>query len=313
MISVLVLGGGPDAEHDVSRASSKAVADALSKDGLYEVHYEIIQRPTLDVLRAFPGDVVFPVLHGSFGEGGPLQDLLEADGRPYVGSGPRASRLAMDKIATKSAALSMAIPTAQTAVFDCKDEVCPLPLPVVVKPIHDGSSVGVHVCQTQGEWVQARNEVVLEINAKPGRAYMVESFIDGRELTVGMIDGEPLPTIEIVPADGLYDYEAKYHRDDTGYVLNPALPESVETTMQGRSIALCRALGIRHLARVDFMLGENDQAWLLEVNTIPGFTDHSLVPMAAAESGLEMSALCAQLVDMALRDVHTRSSVGEIA
>jgi D-alanine-D-alanine ligase len=242
------------------------------------------------------------VLHGSFGEGGPLQELLEEAGRPYVGSGPAASRLAMDKIATKAAAMRLGIPTADFAVFNAKDGVCPLPIPVVVKPVHDGSSVGLHICKTAERWRDAFAAETADMKCAPGRAVMIERYVSGRELTVGWIDDAALPVIEITPADGTYDYEAKYHRDDTRYAVGPSLPQGVTERLRAQTGELVRALGLRHLARADFLLDAAGVAWLLEVNTIPGFTDHSLVPMAARSIGLDMPALCATLVRLGLRD-----------
>jgi D-alanine-D-alanine ligase len=300
--TVLVLGGGPDAEREVSLNSSKGVADALRAGGRFKVEYRVIDRISASELRALPGDVVFPVLHGAFGEGGPLQDLLEAGGRPYVGCGPRAARLAMDKVATKLAASRVGIPTAESCVVDVKDDLLPFLPPLVVKPIHDGSSVGLHMVKCDACWPPARTAVRDDVKRQPGRAYMAERFIPGRELTVGMLDGRPLPIIHIAPADGPYDYEAKYTRDDTRYFLNPDLGAGVSERIARDASTLCEALGVRHLARVDFILDPQGRHWLLELNTMPGFTSHSLVPMAAKHSGLEMPALCNRLVELALRD-----------
>jgi D-alanine-D-alanine ligase len=302
MKTVLVLGGGPDAEREVSLNSSKGVAEALRSGGKYKVEYRVIDRITAAELKGLAGDVVFPVLHGAFGEGGPLQDMLEAGGRAYVGCGPRAARLAMDKIATKLAASRVGIPTAEACVVDVKDEFLPFPPPLVVKPVHDGSSVGLHIVKCDGCWGSAKPTIRDDVKAKPGRAYMAERFIAGRELTVGMIDGKPLPIIHIAPADGPYDYEAKYTRDDTKYFVGPDLGAGVTELIQRDASTLAQALGVRHIARVDFILDGQGRHWLLEINTMPGFTSHSLVPMAAKHTGLEMPALCETLVDLALRD-----------
>lgn len=299
---VLVLGGGPDAERAVSLVSAGCVGAALRRSGQFEVVERTIDRLTLPELAQMPADVVFPVLHGSFGEGGPLQDLLDADGRPYIGSRGAASRLAMDKIATKATALALSIGTPECFIFNARDEVCPLPLPVVVKPVHDGSSVGLHICRDGAAWRAARTTAIEDLRANPTRVYMVERFIAGRELTVGWLGSGPLPVIEIIPAEGTYDYEAKYHRDDTRYIVGPELPAGVESTLRRQAASLVAAIGVRHLGRADFLLDPLGLLWMLEVNTIPGFTDHSLVPMAARKMGLEMPALCATLVRMALQD-----------
>ncbi|VAX37649.1 D-alanine--D-alanine ligase, partial [hydrothermal vent metagenome] len=288
--SVLVLCGGPDAEHPVSLQSAEGVTEAFGRVGA-EVHRVVIDRPTVEELATLPGEVVFPVLHGCFGEGGPLQDLLEKLGRPFVGSGGRAARMAMDKLATKLLALSLGIATKPVCVFHPDDPVCPLPLPVVVKPVREGSSVGLHLCASEAAWASAHSKVSRDISEHPGRAYMVEPMVRGRELTVGVLE-EPggfvaLPTIEIVPAEGVYDFAAKYDRDDTRYVVNPEFRAGeTPAPLAEAAVALAAALGVRHLCRVDFLLDEAGEPWLLEANTMPGFTSHSLFPMAAAASGL---------------------------
>lgn len=302
MKSVLVLGGGPDAEREVSLNSSAGVADALRSTGAWKVERKIIDRLTLAELTALPGDVVFPVLHGSFGEGGPMQDLLEQDGRPYVGCGPAAARLAMDKIASKLAASRAGIPTAEAAVLNVKDDTTPFPAPFVIKPVHDGSSVGLHICKDPAQWPRIRQTVADDVKSKPGRVYMIEKFIPGRELTVGILDGQPLSIIHIQPAEGPYDYEAKYTRDDTQYHLDPSLPPGMDATIKGYAKKLFQTLSCRHVSRVDFIIDQAGNPWLLEINTMPGFTSHSLVPKAAAHAGIPMPQLCARLVDMAIRD-----------
>ena len=278
------------------------VANAIRKSGRYEVVEQTIDRISLAELRALPGDVVFPVLHGSFGEGGPLQDLMESDGRPYVGCRPAAARLAMDKLATKLCAARAGIPTAEAHAFNIRDEACPLPLPVVVKPVHDGSSVGLHICKDSQAWSAACRDVEADVKSKPGRVYMIERYIAGKELTVGLLDGKPLPIIHIAPAEGVYDYEAKYKRKDTRYLLDPELPAGMDGTIKDYAERLGRAIGVRHVSRVDFLLDAHGHPWLLEINTMPGFTATSLVPKAAAHSGTDMPSLCALLVDFALRD-----------
>jgi D-alanine-D-alanine ligase len=302
MTKVLVLGGGPDAEREVSLNSAKGVANAVRATGKYEVVEQTIDRVTLAQLKAMPGDVIMPILHGSFGEGGPLQDIMDQDGRPYVGCKGPAARHAMDKMATKLTAARVGIPTTEAHVFNIKDEACPISLPVVVKPVHDGSSVGLHICKDAGAWNAARRDVEADIKSKPGRAYLVERFIAGKELTVGLLDGQPLPIIHIAPADGPYDYEAKYKRKDTKYNLDPELPKGVDAMVKDFAARLGKAIGVRHVSRVDFLLDGEGQPWLLEINTMPGFTATSLVPKAAAHIGIDMPTLCAKLVEFALRD-----------
>lgn len=304
MTSVLVLGGGPDAEREVSLNSAREVAAALRNR--FNVVERTIDRVTCDDLRSMPGDVIFPALHGRWGEGGPLQDVLERDARPYVGSRPRPARMAMDKIATIHAAATIGIPTTTTAILDPRDDLSPIDLPLVVKPVHDGSSVGLHICRTPADWSKALAAVRHDVRNHPDRSYMIEPYIHGSELTVGLLDNLPLPIIRIEPASGVYDYDAKYLRDDTRYVIEPHLPPDVEAQVKDWAVRLAHVLGVRHVARVDFMMAsEGPHAGLpilLEINTMPGFTTHSLVPMAARASGLDMSSLCARLIDLAIRD-----------
>jgi D-alanine-D-alanine ligase len=297
---VLVLGGGPDAEHEVSLNSSAAVAKALNESGRYTAQRTIIGAATLDELRAMPGDVVFPVLHGPWGEGGPMQRLLEADGRPFVGCGSKAARAAIDKLQTKQVALSIGIATGPSAVLHPLDDAPPIALPLVLKPVHEGSSVGLSICKTMEQWRAAAAQARAALASGATAAFMVEPYTKGRELTVGVVAGEAMPIVEIAPADGVYDYAAKYTRDDTRYVVDPPLPEGVGHAIQRDAVKLAGALGCPMLARVDFLLDERGRPWLLEANTMPGFTSHSLLPMAAARTGLAMPALCAALVDDAL-------------
>jgi len=301
--TVLVLGGGPDAEREVSLVSSKAVAAAIDRSGSFRANYQVIDRASLADLKDMGGDVVFPVLHGGWGEGGPLQDLLEADGRPFVGCRAGAARLAMDKLATKLLASQLDVPTQPASVYNAQDAACPFEFPVVLKPVQEGSSVGVHICRTPSDWATAVGKVQADVKQHPTRVYMVErAVLGGSELTVGMLDGKPLPPIQIKPSVEFYDYEAKYHRNDTQYVVDPPLPAGVGAAIQGFAKKMFDGLGARHLSRVDFLLDGSGKVWLLEVNTLPGFTDHSLLPMAANRQGLPMERLCASLVQMALRD-----------
>ncbi|MBX3364982.1 MAG: D-alanine--D-alanine ligase [Phycisphaeraceae bacterium] len=307
MTRVLLLGGGPDAERQVSLNSAQSVAAALRSSGRWQViEHTIEQHLSGDQLAALPGEVIFPILHGPWGEGGPLQDLLEADGRPYVSSGPVAARMAMDKIATKILAAGLGIPTAPSAVLNLADDVCPIGLPAVIKPVHEGSSVGLHICLDHTSWALAIASSRENHARVPNRVLMVERHIRGRELTVGMLDGSPLPIIEIQPAQGVYDYEAKYTREDTRYVINPELPSGVAERIARHSTLLARGLGVRHLARVDYLLDGAGVAWMLEINTLPGFTSHSLLPQAARAVGLTMPDLCTRLIELALRDAPRR-------
>jgi D-alanine-D-alanine ligase len=291
-MNVLVLKGGPDAEREVSLRSGGMVAAALRRAGA-QVEEVTIDKPGLDEIRAMPGDVVFPVLHGPWGEGGALQDLLERDGRPYVGCGPAAARLAMDKPASKRAVSEVGVRTPASQVLRAGDRLTLQP-PLVLKPCDDGSSVDLRVCRTAEQAEHARAEI------HPRRPELLaESFIEGREVTIGLLEDRDLPLIEVRPKCGLYDYEAKYNRDDTEYRLDPNLPAGVADGIRRAARLAWKRLGLRDVARMDFML-DAQGAWFLEANTMPGFTDHSLVPKAAAHGGLPMERLVTLLAERAV-------------
>lgn len=320
-IAVLVLGGGPDAERDVSLNSSQQVALACERAG-FITRREVIDAINLDQLRTLMNSarstarlsspdlehlVVFPVLHGGWGEGGPLQDLLESAQRErlcaFVGCGSSAARLAMDKLATKILAARLQLPVCLGGSINPRDEHAPIAFPIVLKPVHEGSSVGVRFARDPSEYARAIASIRDELREHPHRAYMFEeAIVAGRELTVGVLDGAPLEPVEIVPESAFYDYHAKYQSDKTRYTVAPSLPAGVRESIQSAARDLFAALNARHLARVDFLLGPDAIPRVLEANTMPGFTDHSLLPMAAKHAGLSFEALCHTLVRWALRD-----------
>lgn len=294
---IAVLGGGPDAEREVSIESSTAVTKGLVDAGL-DAKLHLIDRP--DSLAHIEADVIVPVLHGRWGEGGALQDILERDGRPYVGCGPRAARVCMDKFAAKLEAARLGIRTAPAQLLNIKDRV-DMPLPYVIKPALEGSSVGLHICHTKQDAERAFESSLADVHANLGQVVIVEKMIIGREVTSPVIerDGklEALPLVSIEPAEGIYDFEAKYKRDDTVYTVEP---EGVDIeAIQSDTLRFAEAIGIRHLARVDFIVDGQGDHWFLEANTMPGFTAHSLVPQAAARGGLPMPDLCAHLAKSA--------------
>lgn len=294
---VLVLMGGPDAEREVSLMSGAEVARALASTHAFDVVSQTVLRPTAEELLAQTPDVIFPIVHGPFGEGGPLQEILESiattHGIGYVGPKPQPARIAMHKLATKQVASSVGVRTPRSRELR-RGEPLDLVAPLVLKPSNDGSSVDLRICRTSAEVDAARAEL------EPKRAFlMAEEFIAGREMTVGIVDGEVLPIIEIVPAVEFYDYQAKYFRDDTRYVLDPVLPAQIAEEMRTATKAVFTALGLRDVARADFMVDDRG-AWFLEINTAPGMTTHSLVPMASRHRGVDMPELCARLVHAAL-------------
>ena len=300
--TITILMGGPDAERDVSLQSGDRVAAALETFDDLRVVRRIIDDPDLRTLREVLAqdamDLVFPVLHGPWGEGGPLQELLTRIGIPFVGSGAEAAALAMDKMRTKEAVRELGIPTPRSSHVGA-DGTIDLETPFVVKPIDEGSSVGVRVVSDASQ----TSTVVAELQASHQRL-MAESFIAGRELTIGIVGDEALPVIEILPSEGLYDYDAKYLRNDTRYEVSPPLPPGLETTLADWSRQIHRGVGARDFSRIDWLLATDPHGtpspWFLEVNTIPGMTTHSLVPMAAAAHGMPMPALCRALAATAL-------------
>ena len=302
-IVVAILAGGPDAEREVSLMSGRAITEALRAHNggrTFDVRFHDIHKLTQSDVAAINCDVFFPALHGPWGEGGALQRLLETDGRPFVGSGSQAAETAMDKMKTKAVAQRVGVPTPPACILRCEGCALMVEPPLVLKPIDDGSSVDVFICRTPAEVAAARKD----LHARRSRV-MAERFIPGCELTVGIVGDEALPVIEIVPGKTFYDYQAKYFREDTRYVINPSLPASVEQRLKEDALRLFRALNCRDVARVDFRYDDvsdpaEPAAWMLEINTLPGFTSHSLVPMAAAATGETMPALCARLVRIAL-------------
>ena len=312
MTRVLVLGGGPDAEREVSIASANGVHRGCLDAGL-DATLLIVDTPTTKDIESWDCDVVFPVLHGRFGEGGELQARLERSGVPFVGSGYAAAALAMDKLATKLLASRLGIPTPEACVLDgaalLKDAQIrsPIELPIVIKPVHDGSSVGLHICRDDPQWQGAQGAVRMDIQHHPQRTYMIERYRPGRELTASVIASPDnpneliaLPLIEIAPKQGVYDYEAKYQRNDTVYTVNPQIDPEITVAVQTQALGICNAIGVRHLARADFLLGSDGSWTMLEVNTMPGFTATSLLPKAAGAFGLPMPMFCEHLVRCAL-------------
>ena len=301
-LRVLVLAGGPDREREVSRISGAAVAAALEQAG-HDVRQRDIGPEDLSALDEFvhwPGQVIFPVLHGRWGEGGPLQAILDERELAYVGARHDAAALCMDKHRSKQLLTRNDIVTPAHEVLE-PGQAPSLKPPVVVKPVDEGSSIGMAICHDQAQLDAAIGEL-----AEQFAPLMLERYVAGMEVTVGVIESpdgygpEPLPPIHIVPAGAFYDYDAKYEREDTQYLFEIDLPGLVLAELQRLALVTCDVLGVRHLARVDFIVDEQQQPWVLEVNTMPGFTGHSLLPMAAAHAGIDMPALTDRLVRLAL-------------
>jgi len=293
-MKVTVLFGGPSAERSVSLVSGQAVIDGLTSMG-HDVFGSDVSPTNLAGLD-HPADVIFPVLHGQFGESGELQEILEARGLAFVGSGSRASRLGMDKVATKRAWEKAGIPTPGYQVLTPADRHCKLlDSPCVVKAISSGSSIDVFVCKNPQTCAEEARKAVDKILVSHGRA-LVEQFIDGVELTVGLLEEQPLAPIRIVAKGDFFDYKAKYYATDTEHLFDMGLPQDVVEHVRELARQANAVIGARDLARIDVMLDGQNHPYLLEINTLPGFTAKSLLPEAARHGGLDFGPLVDRLV-----------------
>ena len=294
---VAVLLGGRSAEREVSLRSGNMVLGALKKRGV-DAHGFDPQDQGLQQLIAQRFDRVFIALHGRFGEDGTVQGALEYLGVPYTGSGVMASALAMDKWRTKLLWQAAGVPTPQYEVLspttDFEGVGKRLGLPVMVKPAREGSSIGMSKAASL-EKIQA----AYELAAQYDDVIIAERFIEGVEVTAAILGDEALPLIRLETPRVFYDYEAKYHANDTRYICPSGLPEAQERRVQEEALRAFRLIGASGWGRVDVMLDAAGEPYLLEVNTIPGMTDHSLVPMAARARGIEFDELCLRILETA--------------
>jgi D-alanine-D-alanine ligase len=286
---VAVLFGGRSAEREVSLKSGQAVLEALQGAGVDAFGIDV----GTDLLQRLAGEKIdraFIVLHGRGGEDGSMQGLLECLGIPYTGSGVLASALAMDKLRTKQVWQSLGLPTPRHAVLasaaDCELAAAELGFPLIVKPAHEGSSIGMARVESFEQLLAAWQEA-----RRHDPQVLVEQWISGPEFTIAMLRGEVLPPIRLGTTHTFYDYEAKYLADDTRYQIPCGLDADKEDELKVLTARACEAVGIRGWARADVMQDAGGQFWLLEVNTVPGMTDHSLVPMAARAAGLDFQHL----------------------
>lgn len=307
--NILVLHGGTSRERAVSLASGQALAAALA------VHHPVeLVRLDADVLPPGiqPSDtIVFPALHGRFGEDGQIQALLTAAGVEFCGSDAAASRLCMDKAATKRIARGQQIPTPDWLEFEASETpladavIEQMGSSLVIKPVNEGSSVGLHFAEHRSALGVALSQI------HTGR-WLIEQRIRGRELTVGVLLGTAMGVVEIVSASGVYDYQAKYTPGTTAYHFPAELDAPVERQIRDYAERLFAACGCRDFARVDFLL-EGRQLYLLEINTLPGLTATSLLPKSAACVGYDFEALAAALVAPAIQRLAQRGQGGTAA
>jgi D-alanine-D-alanine ligase len=288
--SVAVLKGGFSAEREVSLESGSAVANGLRAAG-YDVMEVDVMSPEFIIPAGI--EAVFIALHGTFGEDGGAQARLTEVGIPYVGAGVESSRIAFDKILTEHCLHKAGIPVPESEVLCRGDEPSMRP-PVAVKPPRQGSSVGCSLVFDESEWPLALADAW-----QYDDEILVQRFIPGREFTVGIVDGFVLPVVEIVTEAGWYDYTAKYKVDTTRYVVPAELDTESTARMQKLALKTFEALGARGFGRVDFRMTPEGEFFVLELNTIPGFTSHSLLPKAAAAAGIGFSELCDRIMQTA--------------
>ena len=299
-LKVAVLAGGIGSERDISLQSGKYVAQALKEAG-FDVVTADIRPDNLEILNDSSVDVFFPALHGIFGEDGQLQQILEDRSLLYVGSGPEASKAAFDKIASKKLFEQAGIATPEAIEFGPETDISLLEEQLrdfahkyVVKPVRQGSSVGVSIVSTPHEAAVTARKTFSEYGD-----CMIEEFVPGTEVTVGILHGRPLPIIEVRTQGGFYDYHAKYVDEKTEYLFDTITDTAMAANVSRAAVGCFNSLGCRHFARIDFLLSNEKIAYALEANTIPGFTSHSLLPKAAAKAGLSMSDLCTEIVEAA--------------
>ena len=294
---VAVLMGGKAAEREVSLKSGQAVTIALQSQGVDATALDVksledIQSVAQDYDRAFIA------LHGRWGEDGVVQAILEDLGVPYTGSGMTASAVAMDKLRTKWMWLGAGLPTPK---FIWVSDLLPLeidsfsiPFPVIVKPSHEGSSIGMRKVINKAELVDA-----VAFAQQYDSEVLIEQWITGREYTVGVLNNQALPLIELKTTHDFYDFEAKYQSNDTQYICPCDLDSETQQNIQSLVLKAFNVIGAKGWGRVDLMLDECNQPWLIELNSVPGMTDHSLVPMAAKAAGLSFEKLVLEILQTA--------------
>lgn len=291
---VAVLMGGHSSERGISLLSGNAVLAALRRRGVDARAFDPAEQPLEDLKReGFTR--AFVALHGRYGEDGTVQGALELLGIPYTGSGVMASALAMDKWRTKLIWQAVGVPTPRYALLtegsDADALVRNLGLPLIVKPACEGSTIGLTKVTAAEQLADA-----YRLASKYDRLVLVEEFIAGQELTVSILGERALPIVRIQPVVELYDYQAKYFSDDTKYFCPSGLPEGIERALQTQALEAYRVVGCQAWGRVDLILDASNRAYFLEVNTSPGMTSHSLVPMAAKQAGIDFDELVLRIL-----------------
>lgn len=297
---VAVLLGGKSAEREVSLDSGKAVLEALLRSGVNAEGFDPQERSVTELVGY---DRAFIVLHGRGGEDGQIQGALEWMNVPYTGTGVQGSAIGMDKVKTKQIWQGSDLPTAPYRIIskdsDLTEVIESLGLPLIIKPVHEGSSVGMSKVEKAEDLAAAIEKATVH-----DAVVMAEKWITGREYTISFLNGLPLPVIRLQPpADvAFYDYEAKYNRNDVEYGIPCGLSESEEKNLQELCLRAFQAVGASGWGRIDAMLDEQGHFWLLEVNTVPGMTSHSLVPKAAKAVGYSFDELCVAILAQTLKE-----------
>lgn len=294
---IAVLKGGPGSERQVSLATGAGVARALRSLGA-----EVTEVDVVDENFALPNDIAlaFIALHGTFGEDGQVQQILENRGLAYTGEGVAESRLAFDKIASKRKFSDHAVLTPRWEVITAGERPN-LPLPLVIKAPRQGSTVGVYIVKEEQALAPA-----LEEAAHYDREFLVEEFIPGRELTVGILGDLALPVLEIIPKSGFYDFNNKYPflnpqgGGGAEHVCPAQIPGELASKIQDLALLACNSLGLKVYSRVDVILSAENEPFVLEINTIPGMTEASLLPEAAGAAGITYAQLCARIIELSL-------------
>jgi D-alanine-D-alanine ligase len=298
-----VLMGGISAEREISLKTGQAIHAALRRRG-YRASAIDVDASLPWVLKRKKIDVAFLALHGPGGEDGTVQGMLDLLGIPYTGSGVRASAVGMDKSMTKVLVEREGVPVAFGVCLQKGEKTGPpkkMKWPLIVKPVDQGSTVGVSIVRTPAQWKTA-----LRRAWRQGRAVLAESYIDGREIAVSVLDGKALPTVEIVAPGGFYDFAAKYVKSETRYLCPAPLTKSQDRQVKEWAVRSYQALGCEGAARVDFRINDEGQPFFLEINTIPGMTERSLLPMAAAQARISYEALTERILQSAFK----RKSLG---
>jgi D-alanine-D-alanine ligase len=292
---VAVLLGGPGPEREVSLRSGAAVARALRSLGAFVQEVDV-KNSSLSLPE--PIDLAYNMIHGTFGEDGQIQEILERQGIPYTGEGVAGSQLAFDKILSKRKFDEHGVPTGRWHVIAAGQRPR-LEVPFVVKSPRQGSSVGVHIIKDSADL-----DAALEDCFRFGEAVIVEEFFSGRELTVGILGDVALPVIEIVPREGFYDYQHKYTKGASEYFVPAPIGDEATQAVQYAALAAKRALGLEIYSRVDVILASDGSLNVLEINTIPGMTETSLLPKAAAAAGLDFPTLCERIASLSMQRTH---------